>query len=123
MLLYFAICFSHFRRSAYFFLNGCRPTEVSTPSLHDALPILGDHPDGCDHGSGLHRRRAVSRWRAADRGAECCKTWEDRKSTRLNSSHRCISYAVCCLKKKKTFETAFVERRQNEQNSTTSCNI
>src|SRR5437879_8956473 len=36
--------------------------------------------------------------------AELCRDlgWPDRKSTRLNSSHRCISYAVFCLKKKKT---------------------
>src|ERR1017187_1278135 len=32
--------------------------------------------------------------------------WEDRKSTRLNSSHRCISYAVFCLKKKRYYEIA-----------------
>src|SRR5437764_9763979 len=36
--------------------------------------------------------------------------YEDRKSTRLNSSHRCISYAVFCLKKKK--DDATIERRR-----------
>src|SRR5258707_10945538 len=35
-------------------------------------------------------------------GCSCCNTHEDRKSTRLNSSHANISYAVFCLKKKKT---------------------
>src|SRR5437764_6968065 len=39
------------------------------------------------------------------RAIPACSTHQDRKSTRLNSSHRCISYAVFCLKKKKTRQT------------------
>src|SRR5437762_8181732 len=62
-----------------------------------------------DHGR-LHQTHAAG----ARRYCECVSQardqttgrWfdPDRKSTRLNSSHRCISYAVFCLKKKKTFE-------------------
>src|SRR5437762_10061442 len=44
--------------------------------------------------------------------------WEDRKSTRLNSSHRCISYAVFCLKKKKK-----TQKRNNVTLKSVTCNI
>src|SRR5436189_2648558 len=50
--------------------------------------------------------------RAAGRGHPAGRRAEDRKSTRLNSSHRCISYAVFCLKKKK-----------KTKNTTTQTNI
>src|SRR5437763_8027010 len=49
-------------------------------------------------------RLRVGDWRVSytvDRDAQPKPIWQDRKSTRLNSSHRCISYAVFCLKKKK----------------------
>src|SRR5437762_11019448 len=70
-------------------------THTATPaiytlSLHDALPIF--RRDGAAHrGTSLEEQHAAPR--VAPRA--------DRKSTRLNSSHRCISYAVFCLKKKK----------------------
>src|SRR5207248_9552101 len=71
-------------------------TEVYTLSLHDALPIWLP----CR----LHRRtggRFSCESCRRDR-AWACPIWSaDRKSTRLNSSHRTISYAVFCLKKKK----------------------
>src|SRR5256885_16983555 len=71
----------------FFFFNDTATTEIYTLSLHDALPIsrkphrplARGRPDGS---AGRPRRR-------------------DRKSTRLNSSHLVISYAVFCLKKKK----------------------
>src|SRR5688572_33318880 len=79
----------------FFFLNDTATTEIYTLSLHDALPIshvaqplhdaaqvadpVVDHGDGNAHNDPL-----------------------DRKSTRLNSSHSQISYAVFCLKKKIT---------------------
>src|SRR3712207_8731998 len=80
----------------FFFFNDTATTEIYTLSLHDALPIssyplsasiapLPPHPP-CSRpicGS-LHR----------------CEVRRDRKSTRLNSSHANISYAVFCLKKK-----------------------
>src|SRR3712207_8836964 len=94
----------------FFFFNDTATTEIYTLSLHDALPIsdriceprIGDvHPrphDVCGARTKLREGRdddlaAASR---LDLGVG------DRKSTRLNSSHANISYAVFCLKKKKT---------------------
>src|SRR5437762_5912609 len=67
---------------------------------------------GCQRGARPHRRRDVRQPEASqrcqrgrlERGGNTSddKSGQDRKSTRLNSSHRCISYAVFCLKKKKT---------------------
>src|SRR2546430_8558898 len=78
-------------RSAFFFFNDTATTEIYTLSLHDALPI------SCLPVR-LHQPRvgAGARAMGADRLAV-----RDRKSTRLNSSHSQISYAVFCLKKKK----------------------
>src|SRR2546430_16962018 len=71
----------------FFFFNDTATTEIYTLSLHDALPIFGgEHLGGPE-------RRAVAR--------EHIGNLADRKSTRLNSSHSQISYAVFCLKKKK----------------------
>src|SRR5256885_7854207 len=79
--------------SFFFFFNDTATTEIYTLSLHDALPIwaAGKHP-------GPARAPVPERGRGRDRvlGVE-----GDRKSTRLNSSHLVISYAVFCLKKKK----------------------
>src|SRR5258707_11887982 len=74
----------------YFFFNDTATTEIYTLSLHDALPILrcgGHEDDVAQRRLGLGARLAV-----ALHGL-------DRKSTRLNSSHANISYAVFCLKK------------------------
>src|SRR6266540_5894591 len=77
----------------FFFFNDTATTEIYTLSLHDALPILY-----------ATRRRPRPRrpLRCAYR-PQCAagKRRLDRKSTRLNSSHITISYAVFCLKKKK----------------------
>src|SRR5437764_15152031 len=59
--------------------------------------------------SGL--RSQVSRWL----GPPCWTIRIDRKSTRLNSSHRCISYAVFCLKKKKKKKKKIQEKEKNKQ--------
>src|SRR5438132_6697404 len=79
----------------FFFFNDTATTEIYTLSLHDALPIcagaLAQPPAGSWHP--VPDRRA--------RGARQI----DRKSTRLNSSHTVISYAVFCLKKKKKKKT------------------
>src|SRR2546430_11426975 len=76
----------------FFFFNDTATTEIYTLSLHDALPIYADHrlPIGLteNHVLDLELDGHV----ALD---------GDRKSTRLNSSHSQISYAVFCLKKKK----------------------
>src|SRR2546427_9009576 len=76
----------------FFFFNDTATTEIYTLSLHDALPILVGAVAGGGGGRdailcGQPRLQAFLR---------------DRKSTRLNSSHSQISYAVFCLKKKKT---------------------
>src|SRR5215212_11267339 len=78
----------------FFFFNDTATTEIYTLSLHDALPIcLGGRADGAVQGEGIVE--VPGRPRRAGRRPE------DRKSTRLNSSHLGISYAVFCLKKKK----------------------
>src|SRR2546428_9287199 len=80
----------------FFFFNDTATTEIYTLSLHDALPILAVR--GHD-GDTIARGDAV--------GGEMTREGvaQDRKSTRLNSSHDQISYAVFCLKKKKKYKT------------------
>src|SRR5436309_10383087 len=86
--LYFCSILSSF---SFFFFNDTATTEIYTLSLHDALPISkGSSPRGA--------RPPVRRARPRSSSGG---TAEDRKSTRLNSSHVKISYAVFCLKKKK----------------------
>src|SRR5690348_18488588 len=74
----------------FFFFNDTAPTKIYTLSLHDALPIsnLVRIRGPVDDRSGVVRRPLEHR---------------DRKSTRLNSSHPSISYAVFCLKKKNKY--------------------
>src|SRR5438477_8595188 len=79
---------------SFFFFNATATTEIYTLSLHDALPISAVRP-GCDGMPGC-----VSRHRS-HRSRDYRPSRRDRKSTRLNSSHMSISYAVFCLKKKK----------------------
>src|SRR2546422_8184817 len=81
----------------FFFFNDTATTEIYTLSLHDALPISSSMrrtPLGA-----ATRQRKRTRWAPACFRALTAST--DRKSTRLNSSHGYISYAVFCLKKKK----------------------
>src|SRR2546427_3660109 len=98
----------------FFFFNDTATTEIYTLSLHDALPIC--------YGSGMTCWRRLRDWNAAGVWEQLHQAmltrlrehdqidWSrasidgssvDRKSTRLNSSHSQISYAVFCLKKKK----------------------
>src|SRR3712207_7288445 len=88
-----------------FFFNDTATTEIYTLSLHDALPILEGQAlqqTGGDVGAGSPPRGLSNPFSWG-----CCETGDeetgggDRKSTRLNSSHANISYAVFCLKKKK----------------------
>src|SRR5690242_21532120 len=80
-----------------FFLNDTATTEIYTLSLHDALPIsvcreaFGGADATVRAGTDPPPTRRPNRRRTR---------WIDRKSTRLNSSHMSISYAVFCLKKK-----------------------
>src|SRR5690348_17970799 len=77
----------------FFFFNATATTEIYTLSLHDALPIfLADELHEID-------RRQVA-GRIVQEHVLRARVARDRKSTRLNSSHPSISYAVFCLKKK-----------------------
>src|SRR3982751_6943763 len=78
------ICLQLVTLSLVFFFNDTATTEIYTLSLHDALPIC------CSTGP---TSSSCGCWAAGGPG-------RDRKSTRLNSSHDQISYAVFCLKKK-----------------------
>src|SRR3712207_9166081 len=90
---------------SFFFFNDTATTEIYTLSLHDALPIYV-------FAAALFTL-GLSAWQVTSSifvgcciiFAGCCMSGfmgrEDRKSTRLNSSHANISYAVFCLKKKK----------------------
>src|SRR5256885_6737111 len=89
----------------FFFFNDTATTEIYTLSLHDALPIC---------------RRHLARWieraarHPARRPARSARR-RDRKSTRLNSSHLVISYAVFCLKKKKNYHySPSIQTHQSE---------
>src|SRR5437763_16597641 len=91
-LILFLFLAHHLFSNLFFFFTDTAPTEIYTLSLHDALPILLN-------------TLFLERWsvmlehiREVDSKPLPVR---DRKSTRLNSSHRCISYAVFCLKKKK----------------------
>src|SRR5689334_24226223 len=99
---------SHVSLSCYlFFFNDTAPTEIYTLSLHDALPISrpGGRPTSPGRRRvdlGRHRRRRHRQGARLLRGRHDARALpRDRKSTRLNSSHSSISYAVFCLKKKK----------------------
>src|SRR3989442_6805946 len=88
--------------SFFFFFNDTATTEIYTLSLHDALPIYVSPPAGVVPGPGSGASTA------GNHRSELAETpllpglaqaATDRKSTRLNSSHVRISYAVFCLKK------------------------
>src|SRR2546430_4324496 len=91
-----------------FFFNDTATTEIYTLSLHDALPIYAS-PEG---GLALHLERQERAVRGEPRvllevrsaSVVAVAHLQDRKSTRLNSSHSQISYAVFCLKKKRLLE-------------------
>src|SRR3989454_9353843 len=91
----------------FFFFNDTATTEIYTLSLHDALPIYlaqTGHILRCKNRPGnVHdSKQAVAFLREVINGLRARFGRRlDRKSTRLNSSHLVISYAVFCLKKKK----------------------
>src|SRR5207249_9224591 len=97
-----------------FFLTNPATTDIYTLSLHDALPISPGARGGVRAPRSLRARPFQNSWRSRSpwepetpetdsRFARSlrCSAPRDRKSTRLNSSHVSISYAVFCLKKKK----------------------
>src|SRR3712207_8377554 len=103
----------------FFFFNDTATTEIYTLSLHDALPIslLLDREGHVTETAAANvllvrggvvlspPRHSVLEGVSLRVVTELCAAlkipFEDRKSTRLNSSHANISYAVFCLKKKK----------------------
>src|SRR2546422_11261221 len=93
----------HLMYSLFFFFNDTATTEIYTLSLHDALPISGKHlTDPCQRLICLERCRLVTTHGEIGKlDLPLPPDERDRKSTRLNSSHGYISYAVFCLKKKK----------------------
>src|SRR3989442_8858877 len=115
ILFFFLIILTHLI-FFFFFFNDTATTEIYTLSLHDALPIYG--------GTSVTRkilvpasagaRPTASHATCSSRQESLRKTSRDRKSTRLNSSHVRISYAVFCLKKKK--KNKYIERRRQLTN-------
>src|SRR5262245_63087753 len=101
-------------QSALFFFNVTATTDIYTLSLHDALPILPDHDDLAAGGAHL---RDLDVHLGDERTGRIehpeAPRLRDRKSTRLNSSHLGISYAVFCLKKKKKKK----QRSKNKNNT------
>src|SRR3989442_3309338 len=97
-----------------FFFNDTATTEIYTLSLHDALPIyrLG-RPDDPDLSAvGDAHREVAPDLEVSDRGVV---RRGDRKSTRLNSSHVRISYALFCLKKQRPSQSPACTRTQQAQ--------
>src|SRR5688572_33230940 len=94
----------HILTSPFFFFNDTATTEIYTLSLHDALPILPREVarmvDAFADGKITEAQKLHAKFYALFKDL-----FIDRKSTRLNSSHSQISYAVFCLKKKKKKRT------------------
>src|SRR5256885_16864014 len=103
----FSICISYFLWFFFFFFNDTATTEIYTLSLHDALPIF-------DVAKALMTQKGYTAVGLAEvvaaagvpKGSFYYNFKSDRKSTRLNSSHLVISYAVFCLKKKRVADSA-----------------
>src|SRR5258708_19148386 len=86
----------------FFFFNDTATTEIYTLSLHDALPISWKLNAGPVRATWVVTSSAMPRRIGTKATGTISSASKDRKSTRLNSSHQIISYAVFCLKKKKT---------------------
>src|SRR2546426_8474262 len=102
------------KTSCFFFFNDTATTEIYTLSLHDALPISAG-AGSCGHSGGKN-----DRWKGSAEGLIQTGSG-DRKSTRLNSSHLVISYAVFCLKKKKNY--IYLDINEAIVSSRIACNI
>src|SRR5260221_3050709 len=92
----------------FFFFNDTATTEIYTLSLHDALPIS---PSSARSASSTPAAGVPSAAYQFQRTG-IIRLSADRKSTRLNSSHTVISYAVFCLKKKKKRSSMETNRRE-----------
>src|SRR2546426_12541753 len=104
-LLILIFSFLSFSFSLFFFFNDTATTEIYTLSLHDALPIYFR----IDGPVVAHLQEVFADdWHFSTGKMLHDDRWfRDRKSTRLNSSHLVISYAVFCLKKKKPTTYSF----------------
>src|SRR6266481_6966151 len=94
--MFFSLVLSFF--FFFFFFNDTATTEIYTLSLHDALPISAIGP-ACPAQARRHHDHDCG----------------DRKSTRLNSSHSSISYAVFCLKKKKKIINRNINKKKKKK--------
>src|SRR6266480_3662684 len=99
-------CLTVISLSSFFFFNDTATTEIYTLSLHDALPIRAAALLGFD----VERQAFV----ATATAVALIVDGADRKSTRLNSSHMSISYAVFCLKKKKKKYTILLNKKKKK---------
>src|SRR5947207_10622286 len=97
----------------FFFFHDTATTEIYTLSLHDALPICSN---SISVSPAATRWSGATKMRATRVGPGAGRT--DRKSTRLNSSHTVISYAVFCLKKKKKASLKNEKINKNKPNTT-----
>src|SRR5215467_15732575 len=102
--MYFLFFFFAFFFFFFFFFNDTATTEIYTLSLHDALPIFV--------GGRQLEQLLLERAGGAVVHVPADVVVEDRKSTRLNSSHLVISYAVFCLKKKKKYKNAIPQKKK-----------
>src|SRR5438045_8007544 len=98
-----------------FFFPETATTDIYTLSLHDALPISFVKRTNAGHVLAGDPGFTLARGPDTVRGPDVAL---DRKSTRLNSSHLGISYAVFCLKKKKIPATHTAESFDNQACST-----
>src|SRR5437868_13073979 len=96
---------------SFFFYNATATTEIYTLSLHDALPIFITPTEGFIALLSRPTTLPMSEFQVKDER----KRFKDRKSTRLNSSHVSISYAVFCLKKKKNKNTREKEKKKKKE--------
>src|SRR2546426_3703935 len=119
--MFFTLCTLLNSLYFFFFFNDTATTEIYTLSLHDALPIsVPSVSSKSMENSSPPNRAAVSMFRP-----QLCRTalrrlsarLPDRKSTRLNSSHLVISYAVFCLKKKKKKPNRVAHKKSSEQHT------
>src|SRR5256885_11853068 len=100
--------------SIFFFFNDTATTEIYTLSLHDALPISASEtlqPFGAASWADAALSLRGSKLRCLRRARTDVR---DRKSTRLNSSHLVISYAVFCLKQKNLYLTNTTDGRSTD---------
>src|SRR5947209_12225638 len=104
----------------FFFFNDTATTEIYTLSLHDALPISAGPPEFAFLGRSNVGKSSLINSLLQQKLAHVSSTpgKTDRKSTRLNSSHANISYAVFCLKKKtkKTIVNSHYNNIEEEHN-------